>query len=282
MAEKTHIEWCDSTLNLEMGCDGCELWSSKVRTCYAGVLTRKYEGKPGWPRLFEQATIFPERLPKALRWKDLRGLARPSKPWLDGLPRLIFLNDMGDTFAESLSIDWLLPFVKCMEASPHVWMILTKRPHRMARFFTESMGGRVPRNFWPGCSVTSRSTMRRMETLKAIGDERTVRWMSVEPILDDLASGADFRGIAALLAGGESGNDARPMQAQWADNLFAAARRDGCRWFWKQWGIDKNNPDQADPTRQSAGGYSKGGARLHGREWRELPAIERSGELVLP
>ena len=26
MGEQTAIQWADSTLNLSMGCDGCELW----------------------------------------------------------------------------------------------------------------------------------------------------------------------------------------------------------------------------------------------------------------
>jgi len=36
------IEWCDSTLNLQMGCDGCELWPGdeappERKRCYAGT-----------------------------------------------------------------------------------------------------------------------------------------------------------------------------------------------------------------------------------------------------
>ena len=29
MGIKTAIQWCDSTGNLPMGCDGCELWNPK-------------------------------------------------------------------------------------------------------------------------------------------------------------------------------------------------------------------------------------------------------------
>ena len=43
MGERTQIEWADSTLNLEMGCDGCELWNleASVKRCYAGTLTQR-------------------------------------------------------------------------------------------------------------------------------------------------------------------------------------------------------------------------------------------------
>jgi len=46
MGIDTDIEWCDSSLQLEMGCDGCELWNPKVgeKTCYAGQLTNLHGG----------------------------------------------------------------------------------------------------------------------------------------------------------------------------------------------------------------------------------------------
>src|SRR5262245_59453657 len=105
MAKAAAIEWCDSSVNLEMGCDGCELWNPKERACYAGHLTEKWAGKPGFPEAFDKPRLFPERLAPALRWRDLTGTNRPDKPWLDNLPRIIFLDDMGDTFTESLPLD---------------------------------------------------------------------------------------------------------------------------------------------------------------------------------
>ena len=30
MANKTPIQWCDSTVNPAMGCDGCELWPTNL------------------------------------------------------------------------------------------------------------------------------------------------------------------------------------------------------------------------------------------------------------
>lgn len=36
MGKETAIQWCDSTLNLQAGCDGCELWNGSRRSCYAG------------------------------------------------------------------------------------------------------------------------------------------------------------------------------------------------------------------------------------------------------
>jgi hypothetical protein len=80
--KKTDIEWCDSTLNLEMGCDGCELWNRKngIKHCYAGLVTDIRKGRDGWPEAFELPKIFPNRLPTALGWPDLTRQSRPEFP----------------------------------------------------------------------------------------------------------------------------------------------------------------------------------------------------------
>jgi len=79
MAEKTEIQYCDSTLNLQMGCDGCELWEPKgVQTCYAGRIIEEYAGHPGFPASFSQPKIFPDRMATALKWRDLTFTDRPT------------------------------------------------------------------------------------------------------------------------------------------------------------------------------------------------------------
>ncbi|MCH8830861.1 MAG: hypothetical protein IID45_14900, partial [Planctomycetes bacterium] len=74
MGITTKIEYPDSTLNLQMGCDGCELWNTKVRTCYAGQMTERYGGRnPGFPKAFDKPEMFLHRLDAALKWPDLTG-----------------------------------------------------------------------------------------------------------------------------------------------------------------------------------------------------------------
>ena len=93
MGIKTDIGWCDSSLNAQAGCQGCELWTAKTRICYAGTLTERYGGRNGWPDSFDKPKIFPERVAKACNWPDMRGVARPDKPWIKTeTPRLIFLD----------------------------------------------------------------------------------------------------------------------------------------------------------------------------------------------
>ena len=40
MSVKTKIQWCDSTVNPTMGCDGCELWGA------ASVVLRRDSPRP--------------------------------------------------------------------------------------------------------------------------------------------------------------------------------------------------------------------------------------------
>lgn len=119
MGIKSKIEWCDSTCNPEIGCNGCELWRSLEilpddevdpdtpapgdGTCYAADIVARWGRKStGYPTRFDRPELYPYRLLQACGWPDLTGTERPEKPWLDGYPRAIFLNDLGDTYTERL------------------------------------------------------------------------------------------------------------------------------------------------------------------------------------
>ena len=93
MGKETHIQWCDSSNNPQMGCEGCELVKGQTKPkCYAKVLTDRYAGLKGWPENFETPKIFMDRVPKMVQWPDLINTDRKDKPWLNGYPRLIFLK----------------------------------------------------------------------------------------------------------------------------------------------------------------------------------------------
>ena len=100
MSIRTKIQWCDSTVTPTMGCDGCEFWGTTHRTCYAGVLHTRFGGATlGYAPTFEDLTLFPGRTTAAARWSDLAGVRRMDKPWLDNLPRRIFVSDMSDSLS---------------------------------------------------------------------------------------------------------------------------------------------------------------------------------------
>jgi protein gp37 len=84
-----------------------------------------------------------------------------------------------------------------------------------------------------------------------------VRFLSLEPLLSSLPS-LELHGIDWVIAGGESGPGARPLDEEWVrdvrDRCFAAA----VPFFFKQWG----------------GRTPKAGGRLlEGRTWDQMPEL---------
>jgi protein gp37 len=220
-------------------------------------MTERYKGKSGWPKEFGLPKTFLYRLEAAIKWKDLTGTDRPDKPWLNGMPRLIFFNDMGDTFTESLPLDWFGHKIPEMEASPHIWLILTKRPRRMYRLFKAY--GHVPDNFWLGTTVMDQATANA-RIIQLLTIEGCVKWLSLEPLLGPIdlwqASAIESDGAGGerggqhisfdrglvdwVVVGGESGQNKRKMELAWARDLRDQCKSSSLPYFFKQ--VDKVQP----------------------------------------
>lgn len=82
MAEKSTIEWTDTTWNPVTGCTKV---SAGCANCYAARFSERFRGVPGHP--FENGfdlTLRPERLLQPLGWKKPRGgIDRMNKFWGD-------------------------------------------------------------------------------------------------------------------------------------------------------------------------------------------------------
>lgn len=281
MSKTTKIQWCDSTVNPTMGCDGCELWSPSNRTCYAGKL-HALRGKtnPGFADDFDTPELFPGRMAKASGWKPLTGLARSDKPWLDGMPRLIFVSDMGDALSASIEFEYLhdeiISSVNSPKGQRHQWLWLTKRPQRMARFsmWLADRGIAWPTNLWAGTSITSPASLPRISQLEQIGDQQTIRFLSVEPLLEPM--GLDLGshpGVGWVIHGGESGTlaDAAPFPLEHARELRDHCGEHGVPYFLKQLG---RNPEHDGQRLKLKDG--------HGGNWDEWPEDLRVRQMPTP
>jgi protein gp37 len=226
-----------------MGCTGCALFSPDPARnhCYAATLINRYQGRKGWPSSFTEPEVFDHRIPQALNWSDLTGENRPDKPWLNGYPRIVFVNDLSDGFCPDVDPhEWLTPHLERMAKSPHIWLLLTKWPERMSWYFNKEVG-EVPRNFWLGTTVTGPSDEWRVRVLMDVSWGVTT-WISVEPLLGPLDIGRLFVPWGEspfpswVAAGGESGANARPTHPEWALSLRDQCQEAGVPFLWKQWG----------------------------------------------
>jgi len=240
---RSDIEWTEATWNPTTGCDrtspGCD-------HCYAltlanrlkamGVDKYQADGNPRTSGPGFKLTIHEDSLGIPFGWKQ---------------PRLVFVNSMSDLFHRDVPVAFIRSVFEVMSATPrHTYQVLTKRSRRL-RQLAPSLDW--PSNVWMGVSVETTRYRFRIDDLRAV--PATVRFVSAEPLLGRLGD-IDLTGIDWLIAGGESGPRARPMDISWGREL-----RDHCvecdvRFFFKQWG----------------GRTPKiGGRELDGRTWDDMP-----------
>jgi protein gp37 len=243
MSNETPIQWADCTCNPVMGCQGCELWNAKRKSCYAGVQHKIFGGvRLGYSPTFDQITKWPGRMAAVAQLPSLTGLRRNEKPWLDGVPRLIFISDMGDALCDSVPFAWLRMEIIDTVASPtgrrHRWLWLTKRPKRMAEFssWLEAQGVSWPRNLWAGTTITAADKTFRIDELLKVGDEKTIRILSVEPQLEPLDLRPWLPRIDWIIQGGESGELPRKFDIAWALEMHRHCQESGTPYFLKQLG----------------------------------------------
>ena len=241
MAE-SNIEWTEHTWNPVTGCTKV---SPGCKHCYAETMTRRLTamGTKGYENGFA-LTVHLERLqqPKARK-----------------TPTTYFVNSMSDLFHEDvpdLFIDQVLQV--CRETPHHTYQVLTKRAERLPEFFAKRD---CPSNVWLGVSVEDKKYgVPRIAHLRKA--KAAVRFLSIEPLLEDVGS-LNLKGIHWVIVGGESGAKARPMKAEWADNVRRQAIAQGVAFFFKQWGAWG-----ADGVRRAK---KSNGRELSGRRWDDFP-----------
>ncbi|MDA8107720.1 MAG: phage Gp37/Gp68 family protein [Betaproteobacteria bacterium] len=243
MSTVSGIDWTEITWNPTVGCAKI---SPGCKHCYAESMAKRLQamGMRGYENGFE-LTLMPERLSEPLERRK---------------PTVYFVNSMSDLFHERVPFDFARRVFDVMGRSPqHTFQVLTKRADRMAELCADLA---VPANVWLGASVENRKHgLPRISLLRGI--DAPVRFLSIEPLLEDLGS-FDLRGIKWVIVGGESGRKARPMRSAWVDNIKRQCDEAGVAFFFKQWGAWG-----MDGQKRS----KKANGRLYaGRLWDAMPA----------
>lgn len=267
MADGTQIEWTDATWN---PITGCSVVSPGCTNCYAmklaGTRLKNHPTREGLttdtkagPVWNGQVRFNEGMLSDPLRWKR---------------PRRIFVCAHGDLFAEGVPDKWIDQVFAVMALCPqHTFQVLTKRPERMRDYLlrfkpSPASDGFVTRdgvhssdsprgwpifgtfplpNVWLGVSVEDqRRADERIPIL--LETPAAIRWISAEPLLGPISirdaiwagDGYPLDNITAsidwVVAGGESGHDARPMHPEWARSLRDQCAATGTPFLFKQWG----------------------------------------------
>jgi protein gp37 len=246
MSANSTIEWTDATWNPTRGCTKI---SPGCAHCYAEVFAERFRGVPGHP--YEQGfdlRLVPEKLADPLGWKK---------------SKMIFVNSMSDLFHKDVPDDYVLNVARVMQtANWHTYQVLTKRSERLRDMLRTALSAAAAEpHIWWGVSVENRKHgFPRIDHLREA--PARVRFLSVEPLLEDLGE-LDLSGIHWVIAGGESGPGARPMQADWVRSIRDQCAAAGVSFFFKQWGGVRKH---------------KTGRELDGRTYDEMP--EHQGKRV--
>jgi len=244
----------------------------KSITCYAAklhfnrganILRPQRKLNKGYAPTFEQLTNFEGRMAQAAGWKDLFGCESTFALWKLGLPRMIFVSDMGDAFSSKGQFPFLereaIPAITSEKGLRHLWLWLTKRP-KLMREFAARIGG-FPPNVCAMTTVTGPETLHRVDELRNV--RAACRGLSVEPLWKRIRPGdLDLTGIDWLILGGESGSGplTRSFQVEWAEELHQYCQERGVAFFLKQLG--RNPVIAGKPIRL---------VDAHGGDWDEWP-----------
>lgn len=239
----TKIEWTDKTWN---PITGCTKQSTGCLHCYAEVMSRRLKamGLNKYVNGFA-VTLHEDCLEEPLKWKQ---------------PHNIFVCSMSDIFHKEVPFEFIDKMFSVIEKTPqHRYQILTKRAERMAEYFSSH---KIPENIWLGVTVEAQCSRFRIDYLRHL--QASVKFLSCEPLVEDLGE-LDLTGIDWVIVGGESGQQARPMQESWVVNIRRQVERQGTRFFFKQWGTWG-----ADGVKRSK---HANGKLLNGEIIQEMPAV---------
>ena len=202
MGDRSGIEWTEATWNPTTGCDrtspGCD-------NCYALTLAKrlkamgqvKYQQDGGptylWPRLRTD--------PSPRRFATTEDVGRS---------RTIFVNSMSDLFHPEVPLGYIRQVFDVIAETPqHTYQVLTKRSRRLARRRPAISTGRRT------CGWGKRRERPVLLPDRAPSDRASRRPVPLLRAAPRPSDELDLQGIDWVIAGGESGGNARRMAPDW-------------------------------------------------------------------
>ena len=253
MGSMTKIEWADSTLNMWIGCSRV---SPGCKNCYAEVLMDQRMGRVKW------GPGNPRSRTSAGNWRKPIAWDRDHEAFFakHGRRQRVFCASLADWLDHEVPVEWLADLLALIQSTPNLdWLLLTKRPHlwreRLAAvvsldagsapgaefavagsgFAEDWLDGDAPKNVWLGTTVEDQKRAdERIPALLSI--PARVRFLSCEPLLEQVELFGLLDNIHWVIVGGESGANARPMHPAWARSLRDQCNASGVPFLFKQHG----------------------------------------------
>jgi protein gp37 len=255
MGESHRSAWSDALWDPVRG---CSRKSAACINCYAETATAQSALSGGWGEGY--ATLKGEDA----AWTGKVALLeeRLALPFGLEVPSRVFVNSMSDLFHEEMADAAIDRVFAVMALAPqHQFQVLTKRQKKMQTYMADAAAsgrvgqamaalgreGRLPGwplpNVWLGVTAENqKEAERRIPVL--LQTPAAVRFIAAEPLLGALdlkpewlePGGAAGPGLDWVLAGGETGPKARPIEIDWVRSLRDQCARAGTPFYWNDWG----------------------------------------------
>lgn len=240
---KTSSKWWDESWNI---ITGCRKVSTGCKYCYAEAIANRF-----WrDRSFSDIMFHEDRIMNPFKWKK---------------PRKVFINSMSDTFVchtTSYHYDFFVKMMGVIEiTSEHTYMILTKRPAPMQKYFMryyEDYKDDLPlNNLWLGVSAENQAALDRWEYL--VETRAAVRFLSLGPLIDRVDLFRRYGNhpchyildnVDWVIIECESGANRRPCSLDWVLSIIQQCSLANKPVYVKQISIDgkvSTDPEEWEP-----------------------------------
>lgn len=251
MAENSGISWTDNTFNPWIGCTKV---SPACDFCYAETWDNRFGGARWGPKAARTRT-------KIRNWNKVRKWNRIAAE--EGTKTIVFCASLADVFDNHKTIlpEWRADLWDLIRETENLaWMLLTKRPQNILKYLPADWGEGYA-NVALGASAENQvEADRRIPILLDV--PAACRFLSMEPLLSQVNIPSDALGegrISYLIAGGESGNEARPSDPSWFTSVRDQAIAADVGFHFKQWGEYGETGERV--------GVDLAGNILEGRTW---------------
>lgn len=280
MGKDSKIEWTHHTFNPWWGCVKV---SPACKHCYAEAWAKRV-GMDLWGGGSKRRFFTDVHWRQPIKWNRDAELA--------GERRRVFCASMGDVFENKRELDsWRARLWPIIEQTPWLdWLLLTKRPQHVGHL--APWGNSWPQNVWLGTTAENqRWANERIPQL--LQHPAAIHFVSCEPLLGALdltqwlGDPGQLHALNWVIAGGESGYKARPMNPGWVVDLRDQCENARIPFHFKQWGhwgparLPHRSSVETVTLRDENGrqfelaklGKGLTGRRLEGREWNGLPWV---------